>query len=145
MLRYGWSLEARDWSRALELWNGPWKRVPFKRVQLSAVPEGTGIYAICGGVPGAHDPKGVFKELYSALYVGQSLNLRQRFVTHNDSPKPEIKRVLELFRSLMFWYLELPAVEIDAAEDALIACFGPAANLRRGIRARIQKDKAMTI
>jgi hypothetical protein len=145
MLRYGWSLDAKDWSEALELCNRPWKRVPFKRVQASSVPERAGIYALCSGIPAAHNPKGVFKELYSALYVGKSLDLRQRFLQHNDNPKDEIKQMLEVFRLPMFWYLELPPGDIETAEDALIVCFGPVANLRRGIRARIQKEKAATL
>ena len=143
LMRYGWQLDPESWKRVRFLSDQSWRHIPFDTLHARMVPERPGIYAVCSKVPAGRPPSGIFRGLYNALYVGKSDLLRQRFLQHCNNPKPEITHLRLCFPSSQFWFLELPRNEIADAEDALIDCLGPSANLRRGIRGRIGKPKSL--
>jgi hypothetical protein len=101
----------------------------------------SGVYAIC--TPGTQLTQGLLGKLYNAVYVGQAVDLRQRFLDHARNPGRELQRACNAFRVLDFHYMTAPLGEIDYLEELLIECLGPSANQQRGIQARIGQPVAI--
>jgi hypothetical protein len=133
-VRYGWSLERQAWRAAARQAGGRhWRRLPFSALHQAEVPPQSGVYAIC--TPGHPAKAGLFSVLYAPIYVGQSRNLRERFLRHNRHPAPEMRTALNCFRYLDFWFTTAPVAQVDALEGLLIECFGPPVNRQAGIPA----------
>jgi hypothetical protein len=135
-MRHGWSTERQTWRQVGEQAVGRnWKRVPFAALHQGLVTEQSGVYAIC--TPGLAANAGLFGVLYNAVYVGQSRDLRRRFLEHCRSPARELQSALNCFRVLEFWFAAASLEELDSLEQLLIECLGPPANQRVGITARL--------
>lgn len=138
-MRHGWSLNRDRWLEVMDLMPQEWRKVPFREIHASMVPNGAGIYVVCACGPSVAGVENkLFKTIYNALYVGKSTDIRRRFLQHCRQPQAEVIKVRQCFPSAEFWFTGLPAEEIAAAEDSLIDCLGPPANQRRGIKATLQ-------
>lgn len=140
-MRYGWSLAEEDW-RLLpsELVTGKvWRSVQFTVADANSVPTHPAVYLICTYPPGRRrgdqiSPNDLFGLLYTAIYIGKSENLRQRFYQHCANPRAEIQKSRECFEdSLEFWFTRVDADQLDTIESLLIECLGPPANTLRGV------------
>lgn len=139
-MRYGWSLERSIWSHVpADLVNGRgWRWVQFALAEANSVPTVAGVYVVCACPPGRHrstpaPPNDLFSLLYTAIYVGQTKDLRVRFTQHCQSPKMDLKLSRECFSgSLEFWFHRLDPNDLIEAEACLIDCFGPPGNVVRG-------------
>ena len=147
-MQYGWSLDLATWDLLPErlIASDQWQSVRFSMSDANSIPLVPGVYALCSSPPGLRrsnttSPHNLFSILYTALYVGRSENLRDRFQQHCQSPSTDVRRIRETFGSSVdFWYCRLPELEISKTEACLIDCFGPPANRIRGtISARIQR------
>ena len=138
-LRKGWSLEARDWHELERvLPEAVWRRVRFRDLDQDSVPSGPGVYAVCSS-PAVRSPAklaALFPALNTVLYVGQASNLRQRFLQHLAGTKPEMAAISLCYVASVFWFTELSPERLNDVEREMINCFGPTANLRRGLSAR---------
>jgi len=122
-----------------------WRHVQFDVGDANSVPEQAGVYVICTYPPGQRrsvtlQANNLFATLFTAIYVGKSLNLKQRFRQHCQSTKAEIQDSRECFADgLEFWFIKLEPNVIASIEALLIDCLGPPANSIRGsINATIQ-------
>lgn len=139
-MKHGWSLERKDWTELEKLvGKRKWTSVPFEPLYADDLPPKPGIYAIC--THGTKASGGLLKEIYNAVYVGKSSNLRKRFKAHCQQPKREIRNAQSAFKnaSLKFWFVQTDASDIDRIETTMIDCLGPPANQVRGIAGRIGK------
>lgn len=140
-MRYGWSIEREPWAKLsnFRLNGNRWRSVQFTLSDSVTVPSTPGIYAFCALPPGTIrrnrrlSANNLFVHLFTAVYIGQTINLRRRFVQHCKQPKREIKEIRQLFaEGLEFWFCRLDLSEIEAAELLMIDCFGPPGNRQRG-------------
>lgn len=140
-MRYGWSIEREPWVKLSNLRIGSkrWRSVQFAEGDSNSVPAVAGVYALCTPPPGTNrrnrrpSPNDLFGLLFSAIYIGQTTDLRRRFVQHCRQPKQEIRQIRQVFsESLEFWFCRMKSNEIEAAEMQMIDCFGPTGNLQRG-------------
>ena len=149
-MRYGWAIKHTLWSSLPEqlVKGGEWRRVQFGLSDANSVPPESGIYALCAAPPGrarsvqpTHND--LFGVLFTALYIGRTRNLNQRFIQHCSHPKPEIELIRSAFQeSLEFWFHRLNSKDVVAVEAQLIDCFGPPGNLKRGaISAKVLKSR----
>jgi excinuclease UvrABC nuclease subunit len=91
-----------------------------------------GIYIICaepaiifGGLP---------SPIHDAIYVGQAISLRTRFLTHCRNPARRLKMARLCFEDrLKFYFVEADPREVARLESRLIKCFGPPANEIQGV------------
>lgn len=134
-MRHGWSLSPAVWAGVREAFeHRRWSRVPFQMRSRVMVPNACGIYVLAAG-PGVGQT-GALARLYDALYVGQSTNLRVRFLQHLSHPQPQIERATRCF-AMDFWFTCSEEHERYGLEALLIDCLGPSANRIPGIRATI--------
>lgn len=101
-----------------------WRSAKYGRGLERAVTEGPGIYAIASviriqGLP-VH---------FEVLYVGQSMNLRRRWIEHlrRTEPNPHLHGVANE-ECLEFWWKTMAAGSLDQAERELIHRLKPSAN-----------------
>lgn len=142
-MRYGWSIERKDWYGLTTLCaERTWQKVPFGAVNRDLVPKEPGVYAIC--TPGWRMASGLFAHLYNAVYVGKAKDLHARFLQHCQRPEREIRSLTECFPDLEYWFAPMRAGELDVVETLLIDCLGPPANRQRGIAARIGRPVSLT-
>ena len=147
-MQYGWSLDQATWNLlpARLMASDRWLSVRFSMADANSVPLVPGVYALCSSPPGrrrsnSSSPHNLFSILYTALYIGRTESLRNRFQQHCQHPSTEVRRIRETFgNGVDFWYCRLLDQEVFMAEACLIDCFGPPANRIRGtISARIQR------
>jgi hypothetical protein len=105
------------------------------------VPERAGVYAIC--TRGTRFTQGLLGRLYNAVYVGQAVDLRHRFLDHARRPGRELQRAHNAFQILDFYFMTASLDELNYLEGLLIDCLGPSANQQAGIRARIGQPIAL--
>jgi hypothetical protein len=144
-MRYGWSLEKSEWLNLFPyiVNNQLWRAVQLTIGERDGVPTGSGVYVMCVAPPNrkldkalqSHNP---FEFLYTPIYIGQTDNLKRRFLEHCQRPKPELQKGQDCFNgNIHYWFIRIEPQNLDKVEADLIACFGPPANVLRGIRARI--------
>src|SRR5262245_52280465 len=101
-MRHGWSLEKATWLEVSRLYDKkPWRRVRFAAHHRLSVPPEPGVYAIC--TAGSQLTEGLLSKLYNAVYVGQAVDLRQRFLKHATRPGRELQRAVNAFSILDFF------------------------------------------
>ena len=147
-MRYGWSLDRNIWAKLpLEfIADSEWRSVGLSSSDANSVSTNPGVYAICASPLSRNrstkvSPNDLFGHLFNTLYIGQAINLRERFNDHSGpNATREVKEARMTYQgSLEFWFCRLPVQEIGAMEIALIDCFGPTANLVRGsIRGKLR-------
>lgn len=128
MIRSGWALEAEPWEHLSEALAGrPWKRTYLERIYAQSVTTDSGVYVICASLQHLRVTGRLMDHLYSAVYVGQALDLRQRFGQHVAGYR-EVRQALRTFRRLDFWYAQVDRCELDECEQSLIDAIGPSVN-----------------
>lgn len=127
MPRYGWSTSRLDWDVAHALVVvRQFGKVPLQLAMQGIIPQTSGVYVVCSGPNGADDCD-LLCTLYTVLYVGQSTNLRARFIHHLTAPTG-MATVLSAFDRLEFWYTPIPESELNLVEGAIQRALGPPAN-----------------
>src|SRR5437868_6758418 len=136
-MTYGWTLNNEQWKELYAvIGKRKWRRVPFDLYEKMEIPETHGVYVFCAkpcsGV--TLDAKHLLKNLLNAVYIGQAVNLRQRFEGHWKHPMDPMIAVRHCFSTtLEFWFTTLDTFEeLCTVERILIDCFGPLANRQRG-------------
>lgn len=140
-MRHGWSIEREPWAKLSysKVRGSRWRSVKFALSNANSIPSESGVYAFCTSPPGItrrnswSSPNDLMGRLFTAVYIGQTTDLRRRFSEHCRRPKPEIRQIRRVFSEcLEFWFCRLKPGEIDGAEMMMIDCFGPTGNLQRG-------------
>ena len=136
-MKYGWSLERDDWLILHRLLSGSkWTRVYLEREYKDKVPNNSGVYIICGRTESIGDMGLAINSLNNAVYVGQSVNLKNRFQDHVVGYGGVIKAKLA-FRRLDYWWTEVSREELSKYEQALVNALGPSANEVNVIKAKV--------
>jgi predicted GIY-YIG superfamily endonuclease len=128
-LRYGWSLEEKDWSEIPgEIKNGDWKKIKYHPQNEQFIPQSSGLYIIEGIT------NNTFPIQFSTpMYIGYTLALRRRYIEHLSTKG---KKIMELNLNCTFNYIELESYlerDLKILETILIRVFGPVINERRPI------------
>jgi len=148
MLRYGWQLDKTLWDQIpADLREScSWRFVDVASVSADMIPSAPGIYLFCTYPVGCRrlpsESNSLFGNLLAPIYIGQSTNLRRRFLQHCRRPPNMIQAAQACFGADMtFWFHRRRRGQIKADEAALIHCFGPTANLQSppSITARLRK------
>jgi hypothetical protein len=129
-VRYGWTLSKIDWEKVPnDLNSGHWRNVGFHINNAQAVPAVPGVYAFCSPPPFSDGPSNFFRLLNGVLYIGQSKDMRRRFLEHANQPKKLIMDARKCYAEhLTFWWIRVNEDDLDRAESSLITCLGPPAN-----------------
>ena len=132
-MRYGWSIDPQPWRRLTAACRDrTWKRTYLEDSYKNGVPMDPGIYLICAST----NYFAVLPPLYTAVYVGQAVNLRRRFRDHARG-RTQVRLIQTIFRRLEYWYVSLPRNQLDELEQAWIDAVGPTIN-ERNVRARVE-------
>ncbi len=139
-MKYGWQLDGILWQRLSDhSGRHEWIRTYLDDDYKDTVPRGSGVYLICvsaiDAVSGGHNAERLLKTLYNVVYVGQTEDLRRRFLEHTKG-YGDVRHARRIFRRLHYWYSPIPSIERDAVEQCFLDALGPAAN-RRNVRARV--------
>jgi hypothetical protein len=132
----GWTLEEETWRQLKEkVGVCNWSRAILEDDYVLQVPTRGGVYIICAS---AKDilPGSVMDRLYNAIYAGQATNLRQRFGQHLRGYR-KVQKAKLIFQRLHFWYTEFQNEKLDDVEQALLDTFGPPANDKNVIKAKV--------
>lgn len=141
-IRHGWQLNSTFWSRLANAC-GPrkWKRTYLEDTYRFSMPNAPGVYLICVSALDGLDTTGgehrLYKQLYNAIYVGQTTNLRNRFADHVRGNN-DIRKARTIFRRLHFWYASAAKDELNDLEQCFLDALGPTAN-DRNVMASIGK------
>jgi hypothetical protein len=136
-MRYGWSLEPEDWMILQKLLNKTkWSRVYLEREYKDKVPSKSGVYIICCKTHSIGDMGTAVNVFNNAIYVGQSINLKNRFQDHVTGYGSVVKAKLT-FRRLEYWWTEVTRENMSKYEQALVNALGPSANEVNVIKAKI--------
>ena len=131
--RKGWSLVESDWKRLSDLAvDRPWHRTYLEKDYQSRVPKVSGVYLMCVEAPIGGK---VFDRLYNSVYVGQAINLRNRFNDHLRG-YGDVVFAKATFRRIDYWYTRAELAELSELEQCLIDALGPSANRGNALRAR---------
>jgi len=136
-MRYGWTLDTTCWERLQKIVaRCNWHRVPFSPLEKNEIPNSYGVYVFCAKPPNSRELEAddLLKNLFNAVYVGQTVNLRKRFVEHWTKPMSPMRYVRDCFSgTLEFWFtICKDQEELCLLEYVLIECLGPAANRQNG-------------
>lgn len=138
-LNYGWQHDRELWDRIpADLRDSrSWRAVGFVENEAVSVPSGQpGIYFFCTSPVGRRPPvqirgNDLFSNLFTPIYIGQTDNLRRRFLEHCRSQSGKLSSARLCFgASMQFWFHRLSQDRIKDDEAILIRCFGPTANER---------------
>ena len=139
-MKYGWQYDTTIWAKVPTdiAHSRSWRSVSFSKTEAAAVPSGkSGIYMLCTSPVGRLLPErpmksDLFSKLLSPIYIGQTKNLRRRFLQHCRHPNNQISAARNCFQgSMLFWFHLRDKHYIEQDEAILIECFGPTANRRR--------------
>ena len=135
-IRYGWPLSRSDWDSLPETvcTNPHWQSRPLGPASRNTIPATTGVYMLCARPPRASlMQRPLFADFLDVIYVGRSINLRNRYADHLNTPSPKVRAARETYSdSLLFWFLHMPEDHLATVETILINCFGPPANDQPG-------------
>lgn len=136
-MRYGWSLNPTDWQNLQFLMSETkWSRVYLERQYKDKIPNKSGIYIISGRTTSLGNMGEAINSFNNAVYVGQSVNLKNRFQDHIIGYGSVIKAKIT-FRRLDYWWTELAREDLIKFEQALVNALGPSANEVNVIKAKI--------
>ena len=128
-----WSIRRRDWENISgRLVDGTWYRVSFSVASQDLVKSERGIYLITMKVPKATEGH-LFNEIQNPIYIGLSINLRQRFKQHTSSRRSNAlwRKLSEVRNFCSFNYCCFPDLSQEGLknlEQQLIDCFGKQLN-----------------
>ena len=136
-MRYGWSLDPADWQNLQFLMSETkWSRVYHERQYKDKVPNKSGVYIISGRTTSLGNMGEAINSFNNAVYVGQSVNLKNRFQDHITGYGSVVKAKIT-FRRLDYWWTELAREDLIKFEQALVNALGPSANEVNVIKAKI--------
>jgi hypothetical protein len=136
-MRYGWSLDPNDWLDLQKLLaDSKWSRVYLDSEYKDRVPSNPGVYIISGNTNSIGNMGDAINCMRTAVYVGQSINLKGRFQDHIRGYGNVIK-AKQTFRRLEYWWHEISRSELKKYEQALVSALGPSANEVNVIKAKI--------
>lgn len=136
-MRYGWSLDPADWQNLQFLMSEiKWSRVYLERQYKDKVPNKSGVYIISGRTTSLGNMGEAINSFNNAVYVGQSVNLKNRFQDHITGYGSVVKAKIT-FRRLDYWWTELAREDLIKFEQALVNALGPSANEVNVIKAKI--------
>jgi hypothetical protein len=136
-MRYGWSLDPIDWQNLQFLMSETkWSRVYLERQYKDKVPNKSGVYIISGKTSSLGNMGDAINSFNNAVYVGQSVNLKNRFQDHITGYGSVVKAKVT-FRRLDYWWTELAREDLIKFEQALVNALGPSANEVNVIKAKI--------
>lgn len=136
-MRYGWSLDESDWTNLQELLaNTRWNRTYLEGIYKDRIPELPGVYIICSNTGSMGDMGPAVASLNNAIYVGQSINLKQRFANH-VSGYGKVVKAKSIFRRLEYWWTLVESEKLNIFEQVLVNALGPSANEVNVIKAKI--------
>jgi len=136
-MRYGWSLDPLDWQNLQFLMSETkWSRVYLERQYKDKVPNKSGVYIISGRTTSLGNMGEAINSFNNAVYVGQSVNLKNRFQDHITGYGSVVKAKIT-FRRLDYWWTELAREDLIKFEQALVNALGPSANEVNVIKAKI--------
>jgi hypothetical protein len=136
-MRYGWSLDPADWQNLQILMSETkWSRVYLERQYKDKVPNKSGVYIISGRTTSLGNMGEAINSFNNAVYVGQSVNLKNRFQDHITGYGSVVKAKIT-FRRLDYWWTELAREDLIKFEQALVNALGPSANEVNVIKAKI--------
>lgn len=130
---YGWSLDPKVWAAVKEqLVDTVWSHTYLEILYRERVPECSGIYMITASlkVLAIDGPTNDFR---NAIYVGQSINIRKRFLQHVNG-YGDVTLAKQTFKRLDFWWTPIATGLLDECEQLLIYALGPSANRVNVIR-----------
>ena len=131
---YGWTLDAEVWRKLRESFlTNQWSRVYVEELYSNQVSQSSGLYIIVSALKLVvqNEPMNGFR---NAIYVGQSRNLRTRFVQHVKG-YGNVTKAKETFRRLEFWWTLMDQEQLSSHEQLLIYALGPSANKVNVIKA----------
>lgn len=127
-MRYGWRLDLDTWKRLADACQGrPWQRTFLESAYEPLVPKAAGVYVICASVKYMDLSSNLLDQLYNALYVGQSRDLRRRFNEHIHGYR-SMAKALVTFRRLDYWYTKVETSSLSFIEQRIIDALGPVGN-----------------
>ena len=148
-MKYGWQLDSILWKRIPDelKHSNEWVMIELSQIGADRIPKLPGIYMFCAspvGVKRTDDSERIlFGKLYTPIYIGQTNNLRRRFIQHISGPSAKLRIAISCYEnSMKFWFHKRDEDQIRLEEAWLINCFGPSANEVSGsIRAKLGKPK----
>lgn len=102
------------------------KNLLFNEKFATMVPKTSGVYMVCTS-PDSPQTADIFSELKCPLYIGQTTNLRARFLQHLQSSSP-VHSITMCFKRVEFRFVEVPTDDLNGVELALYKAFGPPTN-----------------
>lgn len=127
-MRYGWTCDYADWMAVkLAVGNLKWGAAPFISQYSSTIPQAPGVYMLMLNASRVIADEQPWAAIKSPLYIGQSRNLKRRFLDHVEN-KSTVARYLEKLPSIEFCFAPADLLQINEIEAALIQAFGPRIN-----------------
>src|SRR5438128_1375155 len=100
-MQYGWTLDKAAWMKLITATRDrAWRRVSFSRLEKAQVPTESGVYVFCAKPMSASlnaTQHHLLRTLLNAVYVGQAVNLRQRFNDHLQAPMDPMRAARAVF------------------------------------------------
>ena len=135
-IQRGWSLDAQTWTTlASTITQNSWKRAYLTPDYQSRIPTHSGVYVMCVDTEFLPVEGPPFSKMYSAIYVGQAKNLRNRFNDHLRG-YADVRRARETFRRIHYWHTGVAEDRLSFVEQCLIDALGPTANRSNPIKAK---------
>ena len=137
-MQKGWSFQKNDWEKIPQsLLSATWKQAKFNSQEVNLVPSSPGIYMFVTSIPLSTSNR--LKEIKSPIYIGISLNLKDRFKQHigiQGNGHPDLLRARTCFgSSLDFLFVKIEnSNNLKPIEQMLFNCFGPVVNKINSIR-----------
>jgi hypothetical protein len=127
-MRYGWTCDRADWEAAkAAACDLTWHSTPFVAQYKSLVTTGPGIYMLILNTSNVIADQSPWAEIRAPLYIGQTMNLRRRFLEHVEN-RSTVSRYLEQLPLIQFCFASADPTRICDIEAALINVFGPRIN-----------------
>ena len=137
-MHYGWTLDKAAWTKLITATRGrSVAKSEFQQIGESpGADRGRSLRFLCkaDGRSVNATQRHLLRTLVNAVYVGQAMNLRQRFDDHLRAPMDPMVAARAVFSTtLEFWFTRASSdEEMCQLESLLIECLGPPANRQSG-------------
>ena len=151
-MNFGWSYKQEHWNLFRNTFlNNSWGSCSFIYDSYSIVPKSRGVYLIITS-PLKSNLKDTYQAPFDAmvtpLYIGESLNLQNRFKQHTSNKAETISSKLKWNKGIAkFFFTEFPKStkeELRGFEQILISTFGPPMNKRNSQKEVVIKEPIQT-
>ena len=137
-MQKGWSFQKDDWDKLPKaLLSASWKQAKFNSQEEKLIPATPGIYMFVTSIPLPASNR--LKDIKSPIYIGISLNLKERFKQHIGIQGNGHTGLLEaracFGSNLDFLFLKIENQDnLKPVEQLLFNCFGPVVNKINSIK-----------